>query len=140
MMGCMRPLKNWLFHAELYRRAFVSLKLSTVPSSRLNAFTMAWPENVSSTRPLISPSVRCCARKNFCERFTTTMMSTTDTGRMTTVTSVMSGLMVSIMTSTPTMVVTDVMSCVTPWFRLCPSVSTSLVMRESVSPTELRSK
>ena len=38
------------------------------------------------------------------------------------------------------MVVTDVMSCVTPWFRLCPSVSTSLVMRESVSPTELRSK
>ena len=41
MMGCIRPLMNWLFQAELYKRAFVSLKESTVPSSRLNAFTMA---------------------------------------------------------------------------------------------------
>ena len=56
--------------------------------------------------PLILPSVRCCATKYFCERFTTTMMSTTETGRMTTVISVMSGLMDSIMMSTPMMVVT----------------------------------
>ena len=61
-------------------------------------------------------------------------------GTMTTVMSVMSGLIESIMTNTPTMVVIEVMSCVTPWLRLWPSVSTSLVMRESVSPTELRSK
>ena len=59
---------------------------------------------------------------------------------MSTVMPVSSGLMVSIMITTPTMVVAEVMSCVTPWFRLCPSVSTSLVMRESVSPVELRSK
>ena len=90
--------------------------------------------------PLILPSVRCCATKYFCERFTTTMMSTTETGRMTTVISVMSGLMDSIMMSTPTMVVTDVMSWVTPWFRLWPSVSTSFVMRDRVSPTLVRSK
>ena len=61
-------------------------------------------------------------------------------GRMTTVISVMSGLMVSIMTSTPMMVVTDVMSWVMPWLRLWPSVSTSLVMRDKVSPTLVRSK
>ena len=131
---------NCDFHAEPYRRAFVALKLSTVPSSRLNALTMAWPENVSSTRPLISPSVFCCATKNFCERFTTTMMRTSEMGRMNTVISVMSGLMVSIMMSTPMMVVVDVMSCVTPWLRLWPRVSTSFVMRDSVSPTLVRSK
>ena len=68
------------------------------------------------------------------------MTSTAETGRMNTVMSVMSGLMDSIMISTPTMVVVDVMSCVTPWFRLWPSVSTSLVMRESVSPVDVRSQ
>ena len=41
MIGCMRPLKNCDFHADPYSFAFVSLKRSTVPSSRLNAFTMA---------------------------------------------------------------------------------------------------
>ena len=69
-----------------------------------------------------------------------TLTRTTDTGTMTSVTSVMSGLMVSIITSTPTIVAALVMSCVTPWLRLWPSESTSLVMRESVSPTEVRSK
>ena len=82
----------------------------------------------------------CWALKCFCEAFTTVNMSTNDTGRMSTVMPVSSGLMVSIMITTPTMVVAEVMSCVTPWLRLCPSVSTSLVMRESVSPVELRSK
>ena len=53
---------------------------------------------------------------------------------------VISGLMLSIMMSTPIMVVTEVMSWVMLWFRLCPRVSTSLVMRESTSPTVLLSK
>ena len=88
----------------------------------------------------MAPSMACWALKCFCEAFTTVKMSTKDTGRMSTVMPVSSGLMVSIMITTPTMVVAEVMSCVTPWFRLWPSVSTSLVMRESVSPVELRSK
>ena len=129
---------NCDFHADSYKRPFVALKRSTVASSCPNALTTAWPENVSSTWPLMAPSVSCCAWKYFWERFTTTMTSTAETGRMNTVMSVMSGLMDSIMISTPTMVVVDVMSCVTPWFRLWPSVSTSLVMRESVSPVEVR--
>ena len=66
---------NCDFQADSRRRAFVSAKRSTVPSSRLKARTTACPENVSSTRPLISPSVFCWARKNFCERFTTTATS-----------------------------------------------------------------
>ena len=59
---------------------------------------------------------------------------------MTRVISVMTQLIDSIMTTTPTTVTREVTSCVTPWLRLCPSVSTSLVMRERVSPVEFLSK
>ena len=65
---------------------------------------------------------------------------TAATGMMNTVTSAMIGLMDTIMMSTPMIIVMLVMSCVTPWLKLCPSVSMSLVMRESVSPTDVRSK
>ena len=54
--------------------------------------------------------------------------------------SVISGEMESIITSTPTRVQTEVISCVMDWFRDWPSVSTSLVMRLSTSPTVLDSK
>ena len=53
---------------------------------------------------------------------------------------VMSGLMESIIMSTPIIIVTEVISCVMLWFKLCPSVSTSFVIRESTSPTVLDSK
>ena len=59
---------------------------------------------------------------------------------MTKATSVMIQLMESIMTSTPTTVTAEVMAWVMPWLRLWPSVSTSLVMRERVSPVEVFSK
>ena len=38
------------------------------------------------------------------------------------------------------MVVTEVITWVALWFRLCPSVSTSLVMRERISPWVIVSK
>ena len=63
-----------------------------------------------------------------------------ETGTMTRATSVMIQLMESIMTSTPTTVTAEVMAWVMPWLRLWPSVSTSLVMRERVSPVEVFSK
>ena len=59
---------------------------------------------------------------------------------MTSAISVMSGEIVSIIYRTPMMVAVEVMSCVTLWLRLCPRVSTSLVMRESTSPTVFFSK
>ena len=40
----------------------------------------------------------------------------------------MGTLMDSIIASTPTTVTVDVISCVRPWLRLCPSVSTSLAL------------
>ena len=61
-------------------------------------------------------------------------MITAATGNVTTTTPVSGRLMDSIITSTPIICVMEVMSCVTDWLRLCPSVSTSFVMRESTSP------
>ena len=78
--------------------------------------------------------------KYFWLNLTTTSTSASDTGKISRAIRVMRGLMESIITSTPIMVVTLVISWVMLWFRLCPSVSTSLVMRESTSPTVRFSK
>ena len=67
-------------------------------------------------------------------------MSAPEIGKITSAISVIRGLMESIITSTPIIVVTDVMSVVMLWLKLCPSVSTSLVMRDSTSPTVFDSK
>ena len=55
-------------------------------------------------------------------------------------TSVISGLMDSIMHSTPTIMVTFVTICERLWFSVWVTVSTSLVMRLSTSPFGTRSK
>ena len=68
------------------------------------------------------------------------MTSASDTGRISRAMRVIRALMESIMMSTPIMVVTLVISWVMLWFRLWPRVSTSLVMRESTSPTVRFSK
>ena len=82
----------------------------------------------------------CWALKYFWLNLTTTSTSASDTGRISRAMRVMRGLMDSIMISTPIMVVTLVMSWVMLWFRLWPRVSTSLVMRDSTSPTVRFSK
>ena len=82
----------------------------------------------------------CWARKYFWLNLTTNSTSAIETGRIKMAISVIQGLMVSIMMSTPIMVVMLVISWVMLWFRLWPRVSTSLVMRESTSPTVRFSK
>ena len=56
------------------------------------------------------------------------------------VTSVMITLMENMTANTPTTVTTARSNSDMPWLRLWPNVSTSLVMRESVSPVDVRSK
>ena len=58
----------------------------------------------------------------------------TEAGSVSTVTPVSGRLMESIIASTPTTCVTEVMSCVMDWLSDWPSVSTSLVMRLRTSP------
>ena len=82
----------------------------------------------------------CWALKYFWLNLTTTSTSASDTGRMSSAISVILGLIESIMTSTPIIVVTLVINWVTLWFRLWPSVSTSFVMRDRTSPTVRFSK
>ena len=62
------------------------------------------------------------------------------TGRMHSATSVIAGLMDSIMHSTPAIIVTFVTICERLWFSVCVTVSTSFVMRLSTSPWGTRSK
>ena len=78
--------------------------------------------------------------KYFWECFTTTPMSPPDTGRITRAISVIRGLMDSIMIRMPTMVATEVIRVVMLCPRLWPKVSTSLVIRDSTSPTVRDSK
>ena len=55
-------------------------------------------------------------------------------------TTVKTQLMESIMIRMPTMVVVEVISCVSDWFRFWLIVSTSLVMRLKISPCVFLSK
>ena len=55
-------------------------------------------------------------------------------GKITSAISVISGEILSIITSTPISVATDVMIVVILWFSPCPNVSTSLVIRDNTSP------
>ena len=64
----------------------------------------------------------CWALKYFWLNLTTSITSTRETGRMSSAIRAILGLMDSIMMSTPTIVATLVISCVTLWFRLWPSV------------------
>ena len=80
------------------------------------------------------PRYSCCVLKYFWDFFTTSEINAMEIGRITQAISVMSGEMLSIMISTPMMVAVDVMICVMLWFSPCPSVSTSLVIRDNTSP------
>ena len=55
-------------------------------------------------------------------------------GKITSAISVISGEILSIITSTPISVATDVMIVVILWFNPCPKVSTSLVILDKTSP------
>ena len=65
--------------------------------------------------------------KYFCDFFTMKATSTPDTGITTTAIRVITGDMVSIITTTPTRVAMEVMIIVMLWFRPVPSVSTYIV-------------
>ena len=70
----------------------------------------------------------------------TRLIKSAEIGRITNAINVIRGLIVSIIINTPIIVVTDVINIVTLWFRLCPNVSTSLVIRDNTSPTVRDSK
>ena len=140
IMGMITPEMNWAFHAASKSLALMALNSRTDSPSRPKALTMTWPVYISSTWPLRAPSSFCWSPKLFWESLVTFIVATMATGRVTRAISVSQGLIVTIMTRTPTMVHTEVMS----WVRLCCRVvlmlSMSLVTRLMISPWVLESK
>ena len=106
----------------------------------LKAVTTTCPPYISSTWPFTWPRYSCWRRKNGWLFFTTTLTMITLSGRMHSATRVITGLMVSIITSTPIIMVTLVTICERLWFNVWVTVSTSLVIRLSTSPLCTRSK
>lgn len=80
------------------------------------------------------------ARKNGWLRLMIWVTKISEIGSTKMAASVISGLIVSIITSTPMTVVTLVTICDRLWFMLWLSVSMSLVTRESTSPVLVPSK
>ncbi len=101
---------------------------------------MACPVCISSTCPLSVPVRSHWAANCFCERDAMSIVTTTEAGTTSRDTNANRGLMLSIITSTPMTVKTDVIIVV----RLCWSVwlmlSMSLVTRDRRSPRGWRSK
>ena len=69
-----------------------------------------------------------------CDFLTTMETQIPETGSTTSAIRVISGEMLSIITSTPMIVAVDVMIWVTLWFKPMPRVSTSLVILDNTSP------
>ena len=105
-----------------------------------NTLTTLWPVNISSTCPLRSPVCSHCAANCFCERLAMRIVTTTEMGTTSTEMRASSQLMENIMTSTPMMVSTAVMSCVRLCCSDCAMLSMSLVMRLRMSPRGWSSK
>ena len=103
-------------------------------SWRPNTFTMLCPVNISSTCPLSVPVRAHCAANCFCERLAIMIVTTTESGIVTSEIAASSGLIQNIMPSMPMMVSTAVMICVRLCCRVCAMLSMSLVTRERMSP------
>ena len=101
---------------------------------------MACPVCISSTCPLSVPVIFHWAANCFCERLAMRAATMTEAGTASSEMTASSGLMRTIITSTPMTVRTDVMS----WVRLCwsvwPMLSMSLVTRLRMSPRGWLSK
>ena len=140
MIGITRPLTNCALNAESCSSPFCSSKTRCASSCRPKTLTSAWPENVSSMWELSRPVERHCSMNIPCERFMTWAVTTMDTGTDTRAIRASSGEIHSIIASTATTVSTDVSSWLIVCWRVCETLSMSLVARLSSSPRGCRSK
>ncbi len=95
---------------------------------------------ISSTCAFSLPVERHCCTKCGCDRLPTRVAMTKDSGTVTSATSASSQETQNIITSTPMMVSTELISWPIDCWSVCPMLSMSLVARESTSPRRLLSK
>ena len=89
---------------------------------------------ISSTWPFSSPVVRHCLMNCGWERLAINMVTTAESGIVTSAMAASSGEIRNIITTTPTTVRTEVMSWASVCASVCARLSMSLVTRESTSP------
>jgi hypothetical protein len=92
--------------ARLVELLVLLVELAMASCWRPKTLTTLWPVNISSTWPLRSPVCSHCAANCFCERLAMSIVSTTESGTVSSEISASSQLIVSIMMSTPMMVST----------------------------------
>ncbi len=134
--GWISPDANWAPKLAWYSSSFLAANRSSTSRCRPKALTSAWPVNVSSTCALSAPVWRHCATKRGCARLAICLMMVSDSGTVTMVITARSGEMVIIITTTPTMVSSEVSSWLSVCWRLWAMLSMSLVTRLSRSPRD----
>ncbi len=140
MAGMISPEMNCAPKLAWYSSAFFARNRSSTSRCRPNTFTSACPVYVSSICPFSSPVFFHCATNSFCDRLAISAVIPSVNGMVTSAISASVGDRISIITSTPTTVSTDVTACEMVCCRLCDTLSTSLVTRLSSSPRWIESK
>ena len=132
--GWISPDANCAPKLAWYSSSFLAANRSSTSCCRPKALTSAWPVNVSSTCALSAPVWRHCATKRGCARLAICLMMVSESGTVTMVITARSGEIVIIITTTPTMVSSEVSSWLSVCWRLWATLSMSLVTRLRRSP------
>ena len=106
--GMMMPEMNCAPNDAWYSSSFLSSNAFSASCCRPNTLTRLCPVKVSSTRAFSSPVLRHCATNFGCDRLAISVVTTSDSGMAISATSASSGEMISIITSTPTTVSSEV--------------------------------
>ena len=134
IIGIINELENCAFQPASNNWLFNVLNSATLSASPLNAFTIKWLPYISSICPFTWPKYSCCLRKYFCVCFTTNNTNTKDNGNTRIAMTDIFQLINSIIVNIPITLVTEVITCVTLWFKLLTNVSSSFVMWLKISP------
>ena len=126
---------NWAPKLAVNSSSFVvGEPLLDLGVARPNTFTSAWPVKASSTWAFSAPVWLHWAMKRCLERLVMNLIIRIDTGMVTSAIDASNGEMVNIMITTPTRVSVEVSIWLSVCWRLCATLSMSLVTRLSRSP------
>ena len=138
--GWMIPEMNCALKLEAYMRSLSSSNSSIARSEWPNTLTRSWPVYICSTWPLSDPVHSHWEANCFCERLAISMVTTNDSGTVSSEITASSGDIQNMMIRMPITVSVEVISCVSTCCSVLETLSMSLVTRESRSPRGCVSK
>ncbi len=138
--GIIEPDTNWPRKLASYSSSLCWSKTCAASCWRPNAFTRAWPVNISSMCPLSRAVVPHCLTNWGLARLVTNRVTSTDSGIVTRAMSASSQEIQNITTSTPMTVRSETTSWLMVCWRFCDRLSMSLVTVDSTSPLDRPSK